>query len=180
MLPTLGLATMLVVGCGQPEPPAPPSHPVAPVEVADPVAVTIPAIGAHSSLIPLGVDPDGAAEVPPVHTPEQAGWYEPGPEPGQPGPAVLLGHVNGAGRPGIFARLHELRPGDDVTVDRADHTSITYRITRVEQLPKHDFPTAAVFGDQPETVIRLVTCGGTFDRTAGSYIDSVIAYGEAT
>ncbi|HEX2134216.1 MAG TPA: class F sortase [Actinophytocola sp.] len=140
-----------------------------------PVEVRIPAIGATSSLMPLGLNPDRTVEVPPVDEPMRAGWFTGGPAPGEPGPAVLLGHVNGGGRPGIFARLAELEPGDEVLVRRTDDT-VRFTVRRVDQVPKTEFPADAVYGDTPGPELRLITCGGAFDEDAGSYRDNVIVY----
>jgi sortase (surface protein transpeptidase) len=82
----------------------------------EPAVVDIPKIGARSTLVPLGLNPDSTIEVPPVSQPLQAGWYSLGPAPGELGPAVLLGHVDGNKQKGIFYRLKELAAGDVVTV----------------------------------------------------------------
>jgi len=143
---------------------------------SEPAAVDIPKIGAHSSLVPLGLNPDNTVQVPPVSTPMQAGWYSYGPAPGEVGPAVILGHVDGNTQPGIFYRLSELRPGDVVTVSRKDGTEAEFVIRKVEEISKDRFPTGAVYGDTADPELRLITCGGSFDRSAHSYRDNIIVY----
>jgi sortase (surface protein transpeptidase) len=106
----------------------------------------------------------------------QAGWFTGAPRPGAPGPAVVLGHVNGGGAAGIFARLHELTGGDEVLVRRTDGTTARFTVTRVDQVAKEHFPTEEVYGDTEGPELRLITCGGSFDRDAGSYRDNVIVY----
>jgi sortase (surface protein transpeptidase) len=129
-----------------------------------------------SSLVGLGLNADGTVEVPPVTAPMQAGWFAGGPRPGEPGPAVILGHVNGGGHAGIFARLHELKAGDEVLIGRSDGGSARFVVRRVDQVAKNEFPTDAVYGDTAGPELRLITCGGTFDRAAHSYRDNVIVY----
>lgn len=147
-----------------------------------PTAVTIPRIGATSSLIGLGKDADGRAAVPPVNQPGQASWYEPGPRPGATGPAVIFGHVSGrpdgatSSVPGVFARLAEVVPGDEVLVGRADGSTAVFEVTAVVTHPKDMFPTEAVYGDRTTPVLRLVTCGGDFDTAARSYLSNVIVF----
>ncbi|MFI7117858.1 class F sortase [Amycolatopsis sp. NPDC049868] len=141
-----------------------------------PTAVHIPKLGADSSLIELGLDANRRMRTPPVTTPMQAGWYEPGPAPGQTGPAVIVGHVDGATRPGIFYRLHELAPGDRVAVERADGSVVTFVVRRTIHAPKDRFPTKEVYGHTAGPELRLITCGGSFDRTARSYRDNVIVF----
>ncbi len=72
-----------------------------------PVRVQIPAIGVDSVLMRLGALADGTMEVPPVGFP--AGWYSNAPTPGELGPAILAGHVDWGGRPGVFYRLRDLK-----------------------------------------------------------------------
>ncbi|CAL9676170.1 hypothetical protein SUDANB95_07858 [Actinosynnema sp. ALI-1.44] len=151
-------------------PAAPPGDRVEPTEVV------IPRIGARSTLVPLGLNPDETIEVPPVEQPMQAGWYTHARAPGEPGPAIILGHVDGNAQPGIFHRLKELAPGDAIDVTRADGTTARFAVVRVDQVPKERFPTDAVYGDTPDPVLRLITCGGVFDRSARSYQDNVIVY----
>jgi len=155
---------------------AAPSAASAALPKSDPVSLDIPKIDAHSSLVPLGLNPDNSVQVPPVNTPMQAGWYENGPTPGEIGPAVLLGHVDGNKHKGIFYRLKEMRPGDDVNVARRDGSTAHFVVTKVDQVPKNGFPTDAVYGNTPDAELRLITCGGAFDRAEHSYVDNIIVY----
>lgn len=141
-----------------------------------PVTVRIPKIGAQSSLLRLGLNPDGTVQVPPVSQPLQAGWWDGGAAPGENGPAVLLGHVDGDKQEGVFFRLHELAAGDDVDVTRADGSVLHFTVTNRTEVAKNAFPTDAVYGPTSDPELRLVTCGGTFDPAAHSYEDSIIVY----
>ncbi|MFC0439123.1 class F sortase [Kutzneria buriramensis] len=151
--------------------PKPPS-----LAASTPVSVDIPKIGAHSSLVPLGLNADQTIEVPPVSTPMQAGWYKEGPTPGEIGPAVILGHVDGNKQAGIFFRLHELAAGDKISVARQDKTTATFTVQKVELAPKANFPTDAVYGNTSTADLRVITCGGAFDSEAHSYVDNVIVF----
>lgn len=154
--------------------------------VAAPVAVSIPAIGAHSTLIPLGLNPDGSLAVPPVTEPGQASWYMQGNYgvvPGAPGPALISGHVSGrqdgAPVPGVFARLHELGPGDEVIVDRDGADPLVFRVTVVETYDKDAFPWDRVAADTATPQLRLITCGGLLGEApdgSRSYQSNVVAY----
>jgi sortase (surface protein transpeptidase) len=172
-------ATALLGGCAAPDIPAP-APPTTTATTAVPAGIDIPRIGARSSLVGLGLDAEGAVQVPPVEEPMQAGWFTGAPKPGEPGPAVILGHVNGGGQAGIFARLNELAEGDEVLIRRTDGTVARFTVTRVDQVPKADFPTEAVYGDTEGPELRIVTCGGTFDHGAHSYRDNVIVYATLT
>ncbi|MFD8499125.1 class F sortase [Amycolatopsis sp. NPDC059657] len=143
---------------------------------SEPVSVDVPKIGAKSTLVPLGLNADNTVEVPPVSQPMQAGWYKNGPTPGEIGPAVILGHVDGNKQPGIFYKLKELAPGDKISVARKDGSTVEFVVTKVDQIAKDTFPTEAVYGDTEDAQLRLITCGGAFDKTAHSYKDNIIVY----
>jgi hypothetical protein len=146
----------------------------APMEPSAPVALSIPALGVNSDVVPLGLESDGSMEVP--DGAEQAGWYEQSPTPGAIGPAVLVAHVDWADQPGVFSDLATLQPGDEVTVTRDDGSVATFAIERVATYPKSAFPTNDVYGDLDHPALRLITCGGVFDEGSGNYADNVVAY----
>src|SRR5688500_16380906 len=101
--------------------PAPPAGKnVTALTASPPTEIWIPQCGAKSSLIALGLNADKTIQVPPVEQPMQAGWYDKAPTPGEVGPAVVLGHVDGNKKPGIFFRLKEMAAGDEVLVSRKD------------------------------------------------------------
>jgi sortase (surface protein transpeptidase) len=143
---------------------------------SEPVSVDVPKIGVHSSLISLGLNADNSIQVPPVTQPMQAGWYSYGPTPGETGPAVVLGHVDGNKQKGVFYRLRELIPGDQIFVARKDGSTARFVVTKVDQVSKDSFPTDAVYGDTANPELRLISCGGSFDHAAHSYLDNVIVY----
>jgi hypothetical protein len=143
-----------------------------------PVRVTIPAIGVDSQLLDLGLNGDGTLEVPPDGA--QAGWFTGAPTPGELGPAVIVGHVDWGGAPGVFFRLRELRAGDEITVSREDGSTAVFRVQRVELFPKDAFPTDAVYGDIDHAGLRVITCGGSFDHQAQSYVDNTVVFADLT
>ncbi|MCI2418197.1 class F sortase [Saccharopolyspora sp. K220] len=147
---------------------------------SEPTWIDVPRIGARSSLIPLGLNPDRTVAVPSVHQPMQAGWYQYSPTPGEVGPAVVLGHVNGDGQDGIFARLRELQPGDEILIGRQDGQVARFVVQRMSQPPKTGFPADEVYGDTAGPELRLITCGGSFDHAARSYRDNIIAFATLT
>ena len=196
-LAALALAGVLVSGCGGPglspaaarsprggpataaEPREPPGvagfHSVRTYDQpAPPVRLQIPAIAVSTPLVRLGRLPDGSIEVPKDW--DTAGWYDRGPRPGQPGPAVILGHVDSTSGPAVFYRLRELRPPDIVRVGLADGRILVFRVQRVERYPKDKFPTEAVYFPTLNRELRLITCGGEFDYARRSYRDNIVVY----
>jgi LPXTG-site transpeptidase (sortase) family protein len=123
----------------------------------------------------LGLGADGTLEVPKGGFP--AGWYTGGPTPGEMGPAVIAGHVDMNG-PGVFYRLHRMKPGDQVTITRADGSKPVFRVTQVEQYLKDSFPTKLVYGNLDHAGLRLITCGGTFNSRTGHYEDDLVVFAD--
>jgi hypothetical protein len=140
----------------------------------EPVRVDIPRIGVSSSLSQLGRAPDGTVEVPKAFG--VAGWYAPGTRPGDPGSAVILGHVDSKRGPAVFYRLRELRRGDQIRVKRADGSWLRFVVERTEQFPKQRFPTDEVYYPTLTPGLRLVTCGGLFDPSTGHYRSNIIVF----
>lgn len=158
-----------------PDLPPAPLRPVARLEQSQPVGLSVPAIGVRTGpLAALGVDPGGVLEVPPDAA--TAGWFTLGPTPGGLGPAVVAGHVEHDGAPGVFARLADVAPGDEVEVRRADGTDAVFTAYRVQRFPRSAFPTDLVYGDTTGPELRLITWGGVFDRGDGRFADNVVVF----
>lgn len=144
-----------------------------------PVGVEIPAIDLVTPpLVDLGLDPDGGLEVPVDFA--RAGWYAASAVPGNPGPAVIVGHYDSRRGPAVFYRLAELAPGDAVVVRRSDAVLVTFLVERVARYPKDGFPTEEVYGPTGGPTLRLITCGGRFDRDTGHYEDNLVLFASQT
>jgi hypothetical protein len=144
--------------------------------VPAPVRLQMPSVGLDTRL--TGIDLDAAGALVPPSDDTVAGWYRSGPAPGEVGPAVLTGHVDSVAGPAVFFRLRHVAVGDPVSVTRADGTTARFTVTRVARFPKGAFPTTEVYAPTPRPELRLITCGGAFDRTARSYLDNVVVYAE--
>lgn len=156
--------------------PTPTPTPAPEPELADPVAVAVPAVGIDTTIVPIAVDADNVLVPPPYG---DAGWWQEGPEPGELGAAVIAGHLDSREGPDVFYRLGEIAPGDEIVVTRADGGSSAFRVVDVGQYSQDDFPTEAVYGgpdDRP--LLRLITCGGEYDRGLGRYRDNVVVFAE--
>jgi hypothetical protein len=142
----------------------------------EPVRIDIPSIGVASALDRLGRAANGTVQTPPLGRAGVAGWYALGPRPGDPGSAVVLGHVDSKHAPAVFYRLRELRRGDQITVTRADGSTVRFVVQRTEQTLKRRFPTDDVYYPTLRPGLRLVTCGGEFDRRIHHYKSNIIVY----
>ena len=153
-----------------PGPPPPPS-----AMAGTPVTVlAIPSIGVAAKVGPLGLTEQGELAVPEDFA--EAGWWRGGSTGGEPGPTVLVGHVDDRDGPAVFFRLDELEAGAEVRVSRADGDQATYVVDRLATVPKDRFPTDEVYGATDGPTLRLITCTGPFDRRRGSYTENLIVF----
>lgn len=144
--------------------------------VAAPSSVMIPKLGLDEKLLSLGLDAAGAIAVPSGADVHRVAWYHGSVRPGQPGPAVIEGHVITPDGRGPFHDLGTLHAGDDVTVRDAAGREHTFTVYRLARYPKNDFPTAEVYGNTAGAELRLITCSGTFDTRTGHYDSNTVVY----
>ncbi|GAA2309192.1 hypothetical protein GCM10010149_69180 [Nonomuraea roseoviolacea subsp. roseoviolacea] len=169
-------------------PDAPPPPAAAPIVAAIPPAKTttrkkpaptrikIPKIKVNALIGSVTVDLKGNLTTPPLSKPNQAGWYRFSPVPGELGPSVINGHVSTRKGAAVFYRLRELAKGDAIYVYRSDKKVTKFTVSGIEQVGKTAFPTSRVYGNTTNAQLRLITCGGVFNKTAHSYTDNVIVY----
>ncbi|MGO4807825.1 class F sortase [Arthrobacter sp. 2MCAF15] len=154
--------------------------PDAALPASTPVSVEVPSIGVNSTLLQLGKQANGEVATPPGEPGSPAGWYTNSAAPGQAGSAVILGHVNSTKSPiGVFYRLHELAPGQAITVTRSDHTAAVFTVDKVDVYRKANFPTVEVYKNADRPELRLITCGG-YDPATGQYLDNTVVYAHLT
>lgn len=139
-----------------------------------PVRIEIPGIGVSAPIDAVGLNQDGTLKVPADFA--RTNYYTGRPVPGDPGPAIIVGHVDNRRGPAVFYRLRELQPGGEVVVHRADGSQVGFVVERSRQVPKNAFPTEEVYGATPDPTLRLITCGGTFDRRSGHYRDNIVVF----
>lgn len=146
-----------------------------------PVSVEIPAIDVHSRLLRLGVQTDGAIQVPPLYQrPSEAGWFRYSATPGQIGTSVIEGHVDNTRGPAVFFRLGALRPGDSIDVKLADGVTAVFRVTGVREYRKANYPANKIYRPTGYAALRLITCGGSFDYATGQYLSSTVVFASLT
>ncbi|MDN5748507.1 MAG: sortase [Pseudonocardia sp.] len=168
---------MIAVARGPQAPDLPPVpvRPVRLLEQARPVGLSVPAIGVDTGpLTALHVDAGGVLK--PPSEAATAGWSTLGPTPGAQGPAVVVGHVSLDGVAGVFARLAQLAPGDEVGVHRDDGTEAVFTVYRTGRFARAAFPVDEVYGETAGPELRLITTGGVFARHPGEHADNLVVF----
>ncbi|NHO81741.1 class F sortase [Micromonospora sp. CMU55-4] len=141
-----------------------------------PVRLAVPAIKVNAPVTPVGQAKDGSVDVPPLTEHDQTGWYDRGAVPGDPGRAIIVGHVDTKSGPAVFYRLRSLKPGARIQVTRADRSVVTFKVDSVEYFDKSNLPAARVYGDSGPAELRLITCGGEWVGGRTGYQDNVIVF----
>ncbi|WP_328669302.1 class F sortase [Streptomyces sp. NBC_00328] len=147
-----------------------------PLGSARPQRVDIPSMGVQAPVVARGLDGRGAIDPPPFDQPGVVGWYASGAKPGAAGTALMVGHVDTETRPAVFYRLSAVKPGDTVRVMRDDGTVAEFTVDDVQVLPRDHFDARQAYGvrESGRAELRLITCGGTFDRADRSYTANVV------
>ncbi|MFF4432138.1 class F sortase [Streptomyces sp. NPDC001513] len=148
----------------------------APLAAALPQRVDVPSIGIQAPVISRGLDKDGALEPPPYESPGTVGWWGWGAQPGTAGAALMVGHVDTRSKPAVFYGLSTVQPGDKVRVVRADGSVAEFTIEDVRVYERADFDAHKAYGPRVRgrAELRLVTCGGTYDKAAKEYTANVV------
>ncbi len=143
--------------------------------IAQATAVHIPRLKLNASLIDLHVLPDGSMSVP--QDAKDVGWWGEGPHPGAAGAALVAGHVDSKTGPAVFFRLKEMVVGDLVTVDRADHTSVIFKVVSKATYPRSDFPDDVVYRVSGKPSLHLLTCDA-YDPSIGHYSANLVVFAD--
>lgn len=135
-----------------------------------PQTFEIPKIGVSAPLVPVKTTASGDLEAPPG--PDIVGWWAAGPRPGDPGNALVTGHVDTAGPPpraAIFWRLRELNAGDQffVKTDKGERLPFTVESTKLYN--RINAPVEQIMGFQIGRVVTVISCEGVFAQ--GDYSD---------
>lgn len=140
-----------------------------------PTHITAPSVGIDASVMSVGRDSEGSIEMPPLFD-WTTGWYKYSPTPGQVGPSVIVGHVDTYKGISVFWHLRELQRGDIINVTRADGRTVKFKVTALKQFDQNNFPTKEVYGNIKYPGLRLITCGGSFNKQTESYTQNTVVY----
>ena len=122
----------------------------------------------------MGLTADGKLQVPSDF--RRVGWWAFGHRPGEPGPAVLEGHVDSTKGPAVFYALRKLEAGDEIKVVRRDRSAATFVVDHLDSYPKNAFPSLDVYGPTDASTLRLITCTGSFSEARHSYRENLVVY----
>lgn len=160
---------------GGPGAPAPataaPGAVAVPGAVAAPTQLSVPDLGVTADVVPVGVDGDGALEVP--ADPRVAGWWSSGAVPASQGSTVIAAHVDAVGiGPGPLAAVLRAPVGTAIQVATEGGAAARYTVAEIRSYPKSDGLPAELFAVGGPARLVLITCSGTFRN--GHYADNAV------
>jgi len=155
-------------------PPRAPDRAEPPAVGSAPVELKIPTLSVDAPVFPVGMDDDGAMDVPP--DPDAVAWWSLGPGAGVPGNMVLSGHVDWGGRLRVFGWLRRLGPGDQLVVVDEQARETWYEVVETGWVPADEAPVQEIFDGSGSGVpeVTLITCGGEFDHDTHQYLERLI------
>jgi len=131
------------------------------VSVASPVRLVIPSIGVNAPIENVGLTDSGNLATPQQNQWDGTGWYSQGPHPGEPGSAVIDGHLDRpGGSPAVFWNLRYMHVGDMIMVVDSAGVTHTFRVTQAASYPANQSPTQDIFVNTSGTFLNLITCAG--------------------
>jgi sortase (surface protein transpeptidase) len=148
---------------------------IRPLARSTPTRITVPAVGIDVPVTSVGRDSAGSIEMPPLFD-WTTGWYKYSPTPGETGPAIIVGHVDTYKGISVFWHLRDIQRGDIINISRADGSTAKFKVTALKQFSQSDFPTQEVYGNIKYPGLRLITCGGAFDKQTESYTQNTVVY----
>jgi sortase (surface protein transpeptidase) len=161
------------VAVGGPVVPSSEPRPLPTAAAEAPARLAIPQLGVDAQVEPVGVDAQGRLGTP--SRPENVGWYRLGAAPGQPGDAVIDGHLDWVSGPAVFWRLHQLRIGDEATVTGASGGRLRFVVDSVSSVA-YDANVDSLFVTSGPPSLTLLTCTGAWDRQRATYLQRLVVH----
>lgn len=173
----LGPVAPSATGSASPAPSASGASPVGPaLGRSVPKRLSIPTIAVDAPFTPLSIGATGQLDAPPPNDTNLVGWFKDGVTPGERGASIVAGHVDTKTGPAVFLQLRFLKPGATVDITRQDGTVASFKVDSVETFSKAKFPDKRVYADTSDAQLRVITCGGDYDRAAKDYEDNVVVF----
>lgn len=145
------------------------------IRAAVPVTLIIPRLKVSAVIEPRGLNAKKIMR--PPTSARTVAWFNEGTIPGQPGNAVMYGHLTDEHfRPAVFANLGKLRLNDRLIVTDARHNVHTFAVTRVK-IFRNDSLTFHQLASPTDFIhLNLYTCAGHWNVRTHQYSQYAVVY----
>jgi sortase (surface protein transpeptidase) len=88
----------------------------------------------------------------------------------------MVGHVDTETRPAVFYKLSTMKPGETIRVLRDDGRTAEFTVDDIQVLTRDGFDARRAYGQHRagRAELRLITCGGVYDRAHDRYTANVV------
>jgi hypothetical protein len=142
---------------------------VAPLQ---PVQLEVPSLSISADIRGVGVNQDRSMEVPDDYN--TVGWYRYGPVPGDSGSAAIAGHLDDYSGRSVFYDLRHVEIGAEITVSLDDGSERIFEVRDKVSYDSGALPSDVIFARDGDPILSLMTCGGSWDSSAGRYSETVV------
>ncbi|MET8946493.1 class F sortase [Streptomyces sp. NPDC004542] len=156
-----------------------PVPPPRPLPRSPATTLRVPSVDVDAPVVGVRLDSAHQLRTPPLDKPQLVGWYQDGPTPGETGTAIAVGHRDSRTGPAVFAALAQVPRGSRIEAGRADGRTAVYTVDRVRVFDRDDFPDKEVYGPSRRPELRILTCGGLYNRRTG-YTSNVVVFAHLT
>jgi LPXTG-site transpeptidase (sortase) family protein len=144
-----------------------------------PMRLIIPSIAVDANIQSVGLfwNGDGSMGIPTNFT--DVAWYNGGPLPGEPGSAVIDGHLDGKNvAQAVFYKLGDLKVGDLVEVIDNKGKTLQFKVVGSKEYAYNATTTDIFAGDVSKARLNLITCAGDWDKATKLYSQRVVIFTE--
>ncbi|MFG2208600.1 class F sortase [Streptomyces sp. NPDC048638] len=141
-----------------------------------PKRISIPEIAVDAPFTALTIGPKGQLNAPPANDKNMVGWFQGGATPGERGASIVAGHVDTKTGPAVFMLLGSLKKGSKIDITRTDGRVASFKVDSVETFSKSQFPNDQVYADTADAQLRVITCGGAYNKAAKDYEANVVVF----
>lgn len=146
------------------------------ITVSEPMRLIIPSIGLNALVESTGLSKTGSGDIGIPSNFVDVAWYKQSPRPGDPGIAIIDGHLDGRYVPqAVFYNLNELSKGESIYVKDRQGILRQFIVTKSETLPSNA-DTSALFASSGTPQLVLITCAGDWIPDSHQYTDRVVVF----
>jgi len=141
-----------------------------------PEQLLIPSIEVNTKIQSVGLDSKGRIGIPNNYT--DVAWYNLGPKPGDRGSSIITGHLDALySADAVFARLSELKKGDEIYITDEAGKKIKFIVTRLESYDYDSAPLKEILNQNVSTSnLNIITCDGTWNKEKRTYDNRLVVY----
>lgn len=140
-----------------------------------PARIKILGINVDAAVEQVAVTADGYMDVP--KHPLDVAWYKLGPRPGEIGSAVIAGHKDWKnGERAVFADLHKLKPGDNITVQNDQGAVISFIVRKIQTYNPSAEATDVFASTDGKAHLNLITCKGVWNKVTEDYSQRLVVF----